>query len=175
MRVKKVRRLLDELPGVNNLGDKLIVDVKPLLTKVAKKRTANSRHVYAFTLLNQTFTKEAKAEIITTIAVHLDDKVDHLVVFDDNNEVFVTIFGVDFPTLDEIDIRIGVAIGFALGYCPEDVLLYIDDGAGQNGTTDDKNDVAGAKVLVEAGDIYEILLAEDERESVPLPVLAAAA
>lgn len=160
MRKKKVRKLLNAVPSAVNHSEQLLIDVTTTLSKVGKKRSSRSLHVYRFVLLGGTMSKEAQEQIHISINEHL--RVTHLVEVYDNNEIEVCIVGVDFPDLEELDIRVAAAIGFFLGYAPEDVLLFVDDGA-------------GSKELIEIGEIYEVLLCEDERESVPAPVLAAVA
>ncbi len=160
MRNKKVQKLLKAVPSAVNHSEQLLIDVTTTLSKVGKKRSSRSVHVYRFVLLGTTVSDELQSELDVAISAQL--QVSHLMEIYDNNEIEVCIVGVDFPDLEELDIRIAAAIGFFLGYAPEDVLLFVDDGA-------------GSKELLEIGEIYEVLLCEDERESVPAPVLAAVA
>ncbi len=118
MRNKKVQKLLKAVPSAVNHSEQLLIDVTTTLSKVGKKRSSRSVHVYRFVLLGTTVSDELQSELDVAISAQL--QVSHLMEIYDNNEIEVCIVGVDFPDLEELDIRIAAAIGFFLGYAPED-------------------------------------------------------
>ncbi len=168
---KADEQLLEKLSEIANLGDKLVIDITTIYRHVGKKRSEKSIQTFRFTLLNATLSREAQLAIPTAVDAHLTVK--HLTEAHRNDSIDVTIFEVDYPLLDELDVRISAAIGFVLGYSPDDVVIFIEDGAGVENTADEANGVVGTTELLEIGDLYEQLLASDERESVPSPVLSA--
>lgn len=154
MHADEIAHLSKQVPKEADVNGKLLIDAEPIRISLGKKRSEKSTNTYRFALLDMTLISRVESAVESAIYAALDDTSVEI-CFSDGNEVYVTFFGSDYPLLEELDVRVAAAIGAGVGFDAEDVLLYIEDGAGVKHHKDAKRGVKGKKSLINVGEVLE--------------------
>ena len=152
MRTDEISDLLGQIPKGTDVTGKLLIDAEPVEVNVNKKRLEKSLNTYRFVLLDMTLDSRVESAVMSACYAELGDTSNEI-CFTDGNEVYVTFFDSEYPLLEELDVRVAAAIGKAVGFDAEDVLLHVEDGAGVKGHKDTKRGVKGKKLLLNVGEV----------------------